>query len=106
MGQFQTDPLPEIAVRPGVPSMVPAVVHAAVLPYARVSSKDQEGDSFSIPAQCKLLNEYATGKLFVVVREFQEAETAKEAEGEHRPRAGFALVREVDAQHQGGDSSE
>jgi site-specific DNA recombinase len=47
--------------------------------YARVSSKDQERDGFSIPAQRKVLNEYATERGLVVVREFKEAETAKEA---------------------------
>src|SRR3989442_14525956 len=47
--------------------------------YARVSSKDQERDGFSIPAQRKLLNEYAIEHGLVVVREFKEAETAKEA---------------------------
>ena len=47
--------------------------------YARVSSKDQERDGFSIPAQRKILNEYALAKALTVVREFKEAETAKEA---------------------------
>ena len=39
--------------------------------YARVSSKDQERHGFSIPAQRRLLNEYATERGLVVVREFQ-----------------------------------
>jgi len=30
--------------------------------YARVSSKDQEKEGFSIPAQTKLLNDYAKYK--------------------------------------------
>jgi site-specific DNA recombinase len=47
--------------------------------YARVSSKDQERDGFSIPAQRKLLNEYAEREGITIVREFKEAETAKEA---------------------------
>jgi DNA invertase Pin-like site-specific DNA recombinase len=47
--------------------------------YARVSSKDQERDGFSIPAQRKLLNEYAVERNLSVIREFKEAETAKEA---------------------------
>jgi site-specific DNA recombinase len=47
--------------------------------YARVSSKDQEREGFSIPAQRRLLNEYAIDRGLVVVREFKEAETAKEA---------------------------
>ena len=52
--------------------------HTAVM-YARVSSKDQERDGFSIPAQRKLLNEYAADRGVQIIREFQEAETAKEA---------------------------
>ena len=47
--------------------------------YARVSSKEQEKEGFSIPAQLKLLNEYAQGKGFQVVREFVDVETAKAA---------------------------
>jgi len=47
--------------------------------YARVSSKDQERDGFSIPAQKKLLREYALEKELTVVRVFEEAETAKTA---------------------------
>jgi site-specific DNA recombinase len=47
--------------------------------YARVSSKDQDRDGFSIPAQRKLLNDYAERQGIAIVREFKEAETAKEA---------------------------
>jgi site-specific DNA recombinase len=47
--------------------------------YARVSSKDQEREGFSIPAQRKLLNEYAAREGITIVAEFKEAETAKEA---------------------------
>ena len=47
--------------------------------YARVSSKEQETEGFSIPAQKSLLNEYAIKKNFNVIRVFQEAETAKKA---------------------------
>ncbi|CAN5826951.1 hypothetical protein BH11MYX4_BH11MYX4_22610 [soil metagenome] len=46
--------------------------------YARVSSKDQ-ADGFSIPAQLKLLEQYAAKEGFGVARVFQEAETAKRA---------------------------
>ncbi len=45
--------------------------------YARVSSKEQEREGFSIPAQKKLLEEYAKKDGFKVVRVFEEAETAK-----------------------------
>src|SRR5216684_1239274 len=45
--------------------------------YARVSSKDQEREGYSIPAQLKLLREYAQRNEFTIVREFVDVETAK-----------------------------
>jgi DNA invertase Pin-like site-specific DNA recombinase len=51
---------------------------SAVL-YARVSSKDQEKEGFSIPAQQKLLRAYAEEKGFKIVDEFIDIETAKKA---------------------------
>lgn len=53
--------------------MKPAVI------YARVSSKDQEREGYSIPAQLKLLREYARTHEFEIVREFIDVETAKTA---------------------------
>jgi DNA invertase Pin-like site-specific DNA recombinase len=50
-----------------------------VVLYARVSSKDQEKEGFSIPAQLRLLREYANSKEFVIAREFTDVETAKES---------------------------
>ncbi len=47
--------------------------------YARVSSKDQEIEGFSIPAQLKALHEYATKHQFKVVQVFTDVETAKKA---------------------------
>jgi DNA invertase Pin-like site-specific DNA recombinase len=47
--------------------------------YARVSSKEQEKEGFSIPAQIKLLKEYAAANGFVVMQEYVDVETAKEA---------------------------
>ena len=47
--------------------------------YARVSSKDQEREGFSIPAQQKLLREYAGDRRLTIVREFVDVETAKQA---------------------------
>ena len=47
--------------------------------YARVSSKDQEKEGFSIPAQLKLLREYALKNGIQIVREFVDVETAKVA---------------------------
>lgn len=45
--------------------------------YARVSSDRQEKEGFSIPAQIKLLREYALRNGLKIVEEFVEAETAK-----------------------------
>jgi site-specific DNA recombinase len=45
--------------------------------YARVSSKDQEREGYSIPAQRKLLREYAARHGIRVMKEFVDVETAK-----------------------------
>jgi site-specific DNA recombinase len=45
--------------------------------YARVSSKEQEKEGFSIPAQLRLLRDYADQQGLTVVREFVDIETAK-----------------------------
>src|SRR5712692_3274843 len=45
--------------------------------YARVSSKDQEREGYSIPAQLKLLREYAHRNELQIVKEFIDVETAK-----------------------------
>lgn len=47
--------------------------------YTRVSSKDQEREGYSIPAQQVLLREYAVKQGFQIVREFVDVETAKVA---------------------------
>jgi site-specific DNA recombinase len=47
--------------------------------YARVSSKDQEREGYSIPAQLKLLREYAQKNDLAIVQEFVDVETAKMA---------------------------
>lgn len=52
--------------------------------YARVSSKEQEKEGFSIPAQLKLLRSYAQANGIVVLNEFVDVETAK-----HAGRTGF-----------------
>jgi site-specific DNA recombinase len=46
--------------------------------YARVSSKEQEKEGFSIPAQLKLLKEYAAAQGFGVAQEYVDVETAKQ----------------------------
>ena len=50
-----------------------------VVIYARVSSLVQEREGFSIPAQIKLLKDYAFSNRLKIVKEFTEAETAKKA---------------------------
>ena len=47
--------------------------------YARVSSKEQEQEGFSIPAQLKLLKDYARKNDLNIVKEFVDVETAKQA---------------------------
>jgi len=53
--------------------------------YARVSSKEQEKEGFSIPAQLKLLSKYATENRLQIVQEYVDVETAKKS-----GRTGFA----------------
>ena len=55
--------------------MTPALILAVI--YARVSSKEQQQEGFSIPAQLKLLREYARKNGFQIIREFVDVETAK-----------------------------
>src|SRR5437588_6384964 len=55
-----------------------AQTRPAVL-YARVSSKEQEKEGFSIPAQQELLRSYASANGFTIVQEFVDVETAKQA---------------------------
>ena len=47
--------------------------------YARVSSKEQEKEGFSIPAQLKVLRGYAEEHGFIVVQKYVDVETAKRA---------------------------
>jgi hypothetical protein len=64
------------------PSAHPA--RKQVLVYVRVSSKEQEKEGFSIPAQLKLLRDYAAAQDLAVVKEYVDVETAKQI-----GRAGF-----------------
>ncbi len=45
--------------------------------YARVSSREQEQEGYSIPAQLKLLREYASKNGLLISEEFVDVETAK-----------------------------
>lgn len=47
--------------------------------YARVSSKEQEEEGYSVPAQLRVLREYADKHGITIAKEFVEAETAKTA---------------------------
>ena len=49
----------------------------AAISYARVSSREQEREGYSIPAQRKLLSEYAQVRGFAAKREFIDIESAK-----------------------------
>ncbi len=53
--------------------------HPQAVIYARVSSKEQEKESYSIPAQLKLLREHARVYDLQVVQEFTDVEIAKKA---------------------------
>src|SRR4051812_25745446 len=68
-----------------VPKPAPAEsVRKQAVIYARVSSKEQEKEGFSIPAQSKLLKEYAAANGFAIAQEYVDVETAK-----HTGRAAF-----------------
>ncbi len=54
-----------------------ALARRAVI-YARVSSKEQEREGYSIPAQLKLLKDYAEAQNIRVVEEYVDLETAKQ----------------------------
>src|SRR6202049_2143937 len=83
--------------------------------YARVSSKEQEKEGFSIPAQLKLLKEYAATNGFVVAEEYVDVETAKQtgraAFGEMvgylkaHPSVRVMLVEKTDRLYRRTDSS-
>jgi predicted site-specific integrase-resolvase len=68
--------------------------------YARVSSKDQAEEGYSIPAQLELLRRYAVTKGITVLKEVTDVETAKQ-----KGRKGFGgVVLEVDWRLAGWDS--
>jgi len=65
--------------------------------YARVSSKQQEKEGFSIPAQLKQLRDYAQSEGIRVVEEYLDVETAKQA-----GRSSFGEM--VDFLHKNADA--
>src|SRR5262245_28903595 len=60
---------------------------AKAIAYERVSSKEQEKEGFSIPAQQKLLFDYAANHGLTVAQEYTDIETAKTI-----GRVGFAKM--------------
>src|SRR5690348_15837179 len=68
----------------------------AAVVYARVSSKDQEREGFSIPAQLDLLRSYAASRQINIAEEFVDIETAKQA-----VRASFGRMVAFARKHQG-----
>ncbi|MBF9021220.1 recombinase family protein [Rhodobacterales bacterium HKCCA1065] len=58
------------------PSSPPTSTRAVI--YARVSSKEQEKEGYSIPAQLKLLKDYAAAEGFTVSQQYVDVETAKQ----------------------------
>ena len=60
--------------------------------FARVSSKEQEETGYSLPAQEKLLKEYATRKGFKIAKVFSVSESAS---GKHRRRVFNEMLNYV-----------
>jgi site-specific DNA recombinase len=60
------------------PAPISNPTHCHAVIYARVSSKEQEKEGFSSPAQLKLLKEYAAAQGFVIAQEYVDVETAKQ----------------------------
>src|SRR5512139_1098458 len=56
----------------------PMKKNAKAVIYARVSSKEQEKEGFSIPAQIKILTSYAKDNEQSIIRKFEDVETAKQ----------------------------
>ena len=74
--------------------------------YARVSTKEQEREGFSIPAKLKLLRNYAKEHKIEVLKEFTDSETARSSGRtsftrmvnylESNPECGIVLVEKTD----------
>ncbi len=67
--------------------MIPAFL------YARVSSREQEQEGFSIPAQLKFLRDYAVKHDFTIIEDFVDVETAKTTGRKQFDRMVQALSR-------------
>ena len=78
-------PARTLTAMPASPQRTAPALQAVL--YARVSSKDQEKEGFSIPAQQRLLREYAIAERITLLEEFVDVETAS-----HGGRSGFAAM--------------
>jgi site-specific DNA recombinase len=76
-------------------------LYPAAAIYARVSSKEQEKEGFSIPAQLRLLQGYAADHRLTVLEEFVDVETAKRT-----GRPGFTAMVEFFKKHGNAKGSE
>jgi len=64
--------------------------------YARVSSKEREREGYSIPAQRRLLRDYAHKNGLRIVEEFTDVETAKQAGRARLGRCEATIKRVTD----------
>jgi site-specific DNA recombinase len=64
----------------------PATSAARVVLYARVSSKEQREEGYSIEAQLRLLRDYAVKHAFVISEEFIDVESRARAAGRDSTR--------------------
>jgi hypothetical protein len=64
--------------RASKPAAIPNSARKQAVIYACVSSKEQEKNGFSIPAQLKILKEYVAAQGFAVAQEYVDVETAKQ----------------------------
>ena len=58
---------------------------------ARVSSKEQEKEGFSIPAQWKLMKDYATTQGFAVAQEYVDVGPPSRRAGAHSARWSLSM---------------
>lgn len=66
---------------------------------ARVSSKRQEDEGYSLPAQKKLLNSYAIDRGLTVVKTFEIAETASKALQRRIFQSAMKFIEDNDVKH-------
>ena len=62
-----------------VPTGKPTAPASRVVLYARVSSKEQREEGYSIEAQVRLLRDYAVKQGFVITEEFIDVESASKS---------------------------